>query len=87
MRYRRVDLTLRDNGGRRSGIERRKVSYFYHIPERRSGMDRRCGQDRRSGRNDHRASLPASKDISIRQRSPLSYGGKDLLAQDDRTIA
>ena len=38
---------LHDNGGRRSGIERRKYSYDFHIPERRSGKDRRGGNDRR----------------------------------------
>jgi len=36
-----------DNGGRRSGIERRELSYTTHIPERRSGKDRRNGLDRR----------------------------------------
>ena len=36
-----------DNGGRRSGIERRQFSYDKHIPERRSGRDRRSGFDRR----------------------------------------
>ena len=36
-----------DNGGRRSGIERRQFSYNTHIPERRSGKDRRSGLDRR----------------------------------------
>jgi hypothetical protein len=30
-----------DNGGRRSGVERRKFSYTLHLPERRSGGDRR----------------------------------------------
>jgi len=30
-----------DNGGRRSGIERRQFSYTQHIPEQRSGKDRR----------------------------------------------
>ena len=44
---RSVDFTLADNGGRRSGIERRRFSYAEHIPERRSGRDRRCGKDRR----------------------------------------
>ena len=34
---------LPDNGGRRSGIERRQFSYNVHIPERRSGKDRRSG--------------------------------------------
>jgi hypothetical protein len=38
---------LHDNGGRRSGNERRNFSYDYHIPERRSGKDRRRGNDRR----------------------------------------
>ena len=36
-----------DNGGRRSGIERRQFSYNGHIPERRSGKERRSGNDRR----------------------------------------
>ena len=39
---------FRDNGGRRSGIERREYSYTAHIPERRSGTDRRSGDERRS---------------------------------------
>ena len=38
---------LHDNGGRRSGVERREFSYYGHIPERRSGKDRRSGIDRR----------------------------------------
>jgi len=37
-----------DNGGRRSGIERRRFQYAFHIPERRSGLDRRSGIDRRT---------------------------------------
>ncbi len=36
-----------DNGGRRSGIDRREFSYANHLPERRSGRDRRSGKDRR----------------------------------------
>jgi len=36
-----------DNGGRRSGGDRRAFSYAIHIPERRSGTDRRSGVDRR----------------------------------------
>ena len=38
---------LPDNGGRRSGIDRRQLSYTAHIPERRSGKERRSGLDRR----------------------------------------
>ena len=36
-----------DNGGRRSGGDRRNYSYTLHIPERRSGKERRSGEDRR----------------------------------------
>jgi len=36
-----------DNGGRRSGGDRRNYSYTLHIPERRNGNNRRCGEDRR----------------------------------------
>ena len=37
-----------DNGGKRSGFDRRKFSYDIHIPERRSGKDRRSGVDQRT---------------------------------------
>ena len=37
-----------DNGGRRSGIERRRFSYAIHVPELRSGKDRRIDIDRRN---------------------------------------
>ena len=40
-------LEIRDNGGRRTGIDRRHYSYSGHIPERRSGVDRRKLEDRR----------------------------------------
>ena len=36
-----------DNGGRRSGIDRRCYSYARHIPERRNGFDRRKLENRR----------------------------------------
>ena len=39
--------TLHDNGGRRTGIDRRQFSYTAHIPERRSDKERRSGFDRR----------------------------------------
>jgi len=44
---------ITDNGGRRSGIDRRQFSYYEHIPERRSGKDRRNGNDRRSSEYKH----------------------------------
>jgi hypothetical protein len=40
---------IRDNGGRRSDIDRRQFSYDGHIPERRQRSVRRIGLDRRSG--------------------------------------
>ena len=44
----KIEKTLKpDNGGRRSGAERRNFSYTYYIPERRNGQDRRDGNDRR----------------------------------------
>ena len=39
--------TSTDNGGRRSGGDRRIYSYTLHVPERRDGADRREGKDRR----------------------------------------
>ena len=40
---------VKDNGGRRSGVDRRQYSYASHIPERRSDEERRSGEDRRDG--------------------------------------
>jgi hypothetical protein len=51
-----VIYNLRDNGGRRSGIERRRFSYSDHIPDRRSAVDRRVRSDRRSGEDRRKGS-------------------------------
>ena len=40
-------VILRDNGGRRIGVDRRSFSYSLHIPERRSNGDRRAAGNRR----------------------------------------
>ncbi len=40
---------IKDNGGSRSGVERRQFEYTESIPERRSGKERRKGVDRRFG--------------------------------------
>ncbi len=37
-----------DNGGRRTGIERRRFLYAILVPELRSGKDRRIDIDRRN---------------------------------------
>jgi hypothetical protein len=39
--------TLRLQFDRRSGIERRRIFYVAHLPERRSGTDRRVSGERR----------------------------------------
>ncbi len=49
-------LIILDNGGRRSGGDRRNYSYTLHIPERRNGPDRRSGTDRRK--------VPRAKEVS-----------------------
>jgi len=41
------EITDNSNRDRRSGIERRQLSYDFHIPERRSGRDSRSRLDRR----------------------------------------
>ena len=41
------EITDNLNRDRRSGIERRQLSYDFHIPERRSGKDLRSRLDRR----------------------------------------
>lgn len=42
-------FALKDNGGRRLHVDRRRFSYTEHIPDRRLGGDRRKAMDRRSG--------------------------------------
>ena len=42
-----IRTSLPDNGGRRSGSDRRVFLYAFHIPERRLLEDRRSGVDRR----------------------------------------
>lgn len=41
-------ISENDNGGRRSGVDRRLFSYSSHIPERRSKDKRRISYDRRT---------------------------------------
>ena len=44
----------KDNNGRRSGIDRRDLSYTFHVPEKRSRKARRSGMDRRETRLNYR---------------------------------
>ena len=43
----KMEFKLADNGGTRTGIDRRQFNYTAYIPEKRSGIDRRRGVDRR----------------------------------------
>lgn len=56
-------LVILDNGGRRSGGDRRNYSYTLHIPERRNGHDRRNGGYRRK--------FPKAKEVA--QNKPPSH--------------
>jgi len=42
-------VDIKDNGGTRSGQDRRKFKSMGRIPERRTGQERRSGTDRRNG--------------------------------------
>jgi hypothetical protein len=66
------DDIINDNGGRRSGIDRREFSYFEHIPERRSVRDRRSGIDRRIYNNENKGKTE-SKDILIDTKQLLLF--------------
>ena len=43
---------INDNGGTRSGKDRRKLTMITRNPERRTGQERRSGIDRRNGQKD-----------------------------------
>ena len=42
-------ISIKDNGGTRSGKDRRKLTIVTRNPERRTGQERRGGIDRRKG--------------------------------------
>jgi len=56
------DLEINDNGGMRSGSDRRKRTIVTRNPERRAGEERRSGIDRRNG---------------LRYRGELAVGRRD----------
>ncbi|MCK4485913.1 MAG: hypothetical protein KAU38_04025 [Desulfobacterales bacterium] len=53
-----------DNGGRRSGIDRREFSYSRYIPERRTSVERRSGLGRRSGQ-EQRSGVDRRKTFAV----------------------
>ena len=42
-----IESSIKDNGGRRLGVDRRQFKYSKYIPEQRSDKERRNGLDRR----------------------------------------
>ena len=42
-----MESSIKDNGGRRLGVDRRQFKYSKYIPEQRSDKERRNGLDRR----------------------------------------
>jgi hypothetical protein len=78
-----VAYNLRDNGGRRTGIERRRFSYAEHIPERRSGEDRRVSDDRRCGK-DRRGKQDRRSGIERRASRRAGLVWKDRRGKSER---
>ena len=66
---------MTDNGGTRSGTDRRKFHYTACIPEERSGMDRRKGFDRRSGITRRRGS---ERRNSLNHRGPYPIERRNM---------
>lgn len=68
-----------DNGGRRSGIDRRQFSYSGYLPERRNGEDRRSGEDRRAIRKDRRKRPLGGDDILEMRSGADRRAGRNLI--------
>ncbi len=65
-----------DNGGTRSGIDRRKFQYTAYIPEKRSVRDRRKEFDRRGPIARRRGS---ERRVSLNHREPWPIERRDVL--------
>ena len=65
---------MKDNGGTRSGTDRRKFQYTAHIPEKRAGRDRRKGFDRRSQIAQKRGT---DRRVSLNHRGPYPIERRD----------
>lgn len=66
---------MKDNGGTRSGTDRRKFQYTAHIPEKRLDKDRRKGFDRRSPIARRRGS---DRRINLNHRGPYPIERRDV---------
>ena len=59
---------INDNGGSRSGVERRQFGYTESTPEKRSGKERRKGFDRRMGLGQRRGHQNPDDQLPIERR-------------------
>jgi hypothetical protein len=69
------ELKMTDNGGTRSGTDRRKFQDTAYIPEKRSGRDRRKGFDRRSPIERRRGS---ERRVSLNHREPYPVERREV---------
>jgi len=74
---------IKDNGGSRSGEERRQFDCTETISERRSGRERRKGSDRRTGLAQRRGGQNAVDLLPIERRDQfrrimVDVGNEDL---------
>ena len=76
-------FNLRDKGGRRLGLERRRFSYNIHIPERRCGEDRRKSLDRRNDK-DRRDGIDRRNDIERRSGEERAISRERRVGNKDR---
>jgi hypothetical protein len=68
---------MADNGGTRSGTDRRENRYITYFPERRSGRDRRKGFDRRS---------PIARRRGSERRNSLNHREPHSIERRDRAL-
>ena len=71
----KMELKMVDNGGTRTGLDRRKFEYTAYIPEKRSGMDRRNEFDRRSLMA---LRIGAERRNSLNHRGPYPIERRDI---------
>ena len=69
------ELKMTDNGGTRSGTDRRKFQYTAYIPEKRSGRDRRKRFDRRSPTARRRSS---ERRVGLNPREPYPVERREV---------
>lgn len=68
---------LKDNGGTRTGTDRRKYTFKTYIPDNRSGRDRRKGVDRRRKTASKRW---VERRFSLNHEIPYPLGRKGLFS-------